>query len=122
MATDTPRDIKLTDDYDWDVSAGDLAILTGADAIVQSVKLHLQFFKGEWFLDLDAGIPYFQDVLIKNPDPNLLQSVFRNALLAIPGVLEIISLSLAIDNETRTLAIDMRLSTDVGELDIQTEV
>jgi hypothetical protein len=122
MATDTPRDLQLDTDGDFAISGGDLQIVSGADAIVQAVKIRLQFFRGEWYLDEDAGLPYFQSVLVKNPDPNVLHSVFRRAILDTPGVLEITSLTLTFDRAERTLTVAFRISTDVGELDSSVEL
>lgn len=122
MAADTPRTLKLDADGDLDFSTGNLQVLAGAEAIVQGVLVRLQFFKGEWFLDLDAGIPYFQSVLVKNPDPNVLQTIFREAILATPGVLALTSLVLTLDRVTRRLTVAFRISTDVGELDASTEL
>lgn len=117
--TDTVRDLALDTNGDFTLTSGDLQLVSGADAIVQAVRIRMQFFKGEWFLDLDAGIPYFQEIFVKNPNPNVLQSLFRQALLETPGILAIESLSLAFDGATRRLTVNYRVSTDVGELTSQ---
>lgn len=117
MASDTRRDIKLDAiTGDWDVSTGDLVILTGGDAIIQSAKLHLGFFQGEWFLDLDAGVPYWQRVMGKVKDPNILYPIFRAALLEPQGVVSVQSLVLTFDRSTRSLRVVFELLTDVGLL------
>ena len=113
----TTRDIALDGNGDWQVTAGDLVLVAGQAAILQAIRIRLQFFKGEWFLDEDAGVPYFQSVLVKNPDPNLLQTIFRDAILATPGVLGLPSLTLTLDRSTRSLTVAFRASTDEGELD-----
>ena len=113
---DTVRDIALGTDGDLSISAGDIVLISGAEAIVQAIRIRLQFFKGEWFIDLNAGIPWFQDVLVKNPDVNLLYSIFRKALLETPGVLAVNALSLSLDRGTRTLTVSYRVSTDTDEL------
>lgn len=122
MATDTPRDFKLGTDGDLDVSSGALELVRGTDAILQSIKCRLQFFKGECFWDRSAGIPYFEDVFVKSPDANVLQSVFRAALLETPGVLEIVDLSLSFDRATRRLSVAFNVSSDVGELDSEVTI
>lgn len=119
MAADTPRTIKLDVNGDFDISTGNLQILTGAESIAQAVRITLQFFKGEWFLNLDAGLPYFQSILVKNPDANQLQAIFRDAILAVPGVSALPSLTLTFDRTTRALSVRCRVSTDFGELDVE---
>jgi hypothetical protein len=117
MAADTKRDIKLTTAGDWSVVAGDLELVSGADAIVQSVRIRLQFFKGEWFLDWNAGIPYFQSVFAKISNPQLLQDIFRKAILETVGINAIQNLTLTIDGASRGLAVSFQAETDVGLLD-----
>ncbi len=112
----TARDIALDDAGDWNISGGDLTLVSDGPAILQALIIALEFFKGEWFLDEEAGLPYFQDVLVKNPDPNVLQSVFRTAILDVPGVLAINELTLLFDTAARTFAVTFRVSTDFGEL------
>lgn len=115
-ATKVPRNIKLTDDNDFDLSTGNLQLLSGTDSIPQDIRLALSFFLGEWYLDRSVGIPYFEDVLVKNPDPNVLQSVFRRAIAARPGVNGVDAITLTQDSETRKLSLAFRASTDAGLL------
>lgn len=116
MAADTVRDLALDDDGDITVSGGDLQLVSGAEAIVQAVRIRLQFFRGEWFLDTEAGVPYFQDVLVKSPDANVLQALFRNAILETPGVSAVNGLTLTFDRTNRSLSVSYRAETDVGEI------
>lgn len=115
-----PRNFKLTSDNDLDLSSGNIQILHGADSIPQALRLRLAFFKGEWFLDRSAGVPFFQDVLKKVPDPNVLQSVFRRAILETPGVIELVDLKLSQDSVTRSLNLAFSARTDAGVLNVTT--
>jgi hypothetical protein len=47
---------------------GDAFIRTTlADEFAQRLRVRLSFFKGEWFLNLDEGMPYYQLILVKGP-------------------------------------------------------
>lgn len=81
-------------------------IVKGAAAIAQRIRVRLLFFKREWFLDQRQGMPYFEAILVKNPDLTLVQSIFRRAILATPGVLAIANLRTNFDRATRTFTID----------------
>lgn len=116
MAADTVRDLKLGADGDLVVTAGDLVCVSGAEAIVQAVRSRLQFFKGEWFLDLDAGLPYYQSILVKNPNVNVLQGTFRDEIAETPGIDSVDSLTLLFDRAARTLSVTYTASTDVGQI------
>lgn len=95
---------------------GDLATVSGADAIVQDIACRLAFFRGEWFLAPDEGVPWFERVLVKNPNPALVRSTIRDALLSTPGVLDVLELSIRFDAAARNLAVTYRVSTDLGEI------
>lgn len=103
------------------LSGGNLATLApSGDSIVQAARSYLRTFLGEWFLD-DAdspqiGVPYFDQVLVKNPDPNTLRSVFRKALLDVPGIATVVSIDMKLVTATRQLLVDWRATTDTGEL------
>jgi len=122
MAADTVRDLKLGADGDFAISGGDLVLISGLEAIAQSVRIRLQFFRGEWYLNTEAGVPWFQSVLVKNPDAVLLRTIFRDAIAETPGILAVVELSLSFDARARRLAVRYRATTDLGELDRTEEV
>lgn len=117
MSSTTARDIALDADGDIEVTLGDLRLVRGLDAIAQSLAIRLQFYKGEWFLDEEAGTPLYQDVLVKNPSPTLLQSIFRERILGTKGVTSILKLDLELDTATRRLTVSGSAMTDLGLLD-----
>lgn len=74
----------VTDDID--LSTGGLQLVTGIDAILQNSRIRFRFFKGEWFLNTTEGIPYFENILIKNPNSITMQSIFRQVILTTEGI------------------------------------
>ena len=92
------------DEATWDMKVPP-NIIKGVPAIAQRLRVRLQFFLKEWFLDQRQGMPYFEAILIKNPDITLVQSIFRRAILATPGVLAIAKMRTALDNATRTFTV-----------------
>lgn len=118
----TARDIALDAAGDIDVSTGDLIMLADAAAIVQAVRIHFSFFKGEWFLDLDAGVPYYQSVFGKVKDPAVLAPIFRAELVKVKGISLVNSLTLKIDTAARTLSIVWSANGDPALLNIVTPV
>lgn len=58
-----------------------------ADAVRQSINVRLSFFRGEWFLDETAGIPYYQQVFQKQPRGiAFVDAIFKDAVLSTKGV------------------------------------
>ncbi len=84
---------------------GRLVLITGSNTdaeILQRVKVRLRFFLGEWFLNTDHGIPYFQDILgTKNLNLDVVQSLFQSEILDVAGVSEMISSLIDYDEKQR---------------------
>jgi len=108
----------LLDDSTWDLStdATDLLLVDQADAIRQHLAQRLKTFMGEWFLDLRVGIPYLQQVMVKSPDPVVLDSVFKAEIINTPGIVELLEFDLAIDAGTRELQLAFKAVADTGAI------
>lgn len=84
---------------------GALAIVTDARAIGEHVRQRLKTFKGEWFLDTDAGVVWLDEIFGRAYDPALAESVVKAEILNTDGIKEIMSFSVAFDRTTRNLII-----------------
>lgn len=116
-------DIKLDVDGDLDISTGDLQLISGVDFIVQSLKIRLQFFQGEWFLDTRLGMPYFQEILVKSTTSKAIAAIYEEAILESPGVLEVHDLLVEFDGATREARISFNAVVEGSDipLDFSTE-
>lgn len=116
-------DLQLSSlDDDLDITNEQMYIVEGDDAIVQHLLVRLRFFKGEWFLNPLLGMPYYDTVLVKNPDLVAIRGIFREAILTTPGILSIDSLNMSLDTPTRTLTVEFTaLKDDGGTLDFSKE-
>ena len=110
-------DVELNSDWDIEPTGSNLTLVTGADAIKQHLGQRLKTFYGEWFLDMEKGIPYFQQVLKKNPDPVVIDSIFKREIIDTPGILQLLEFDLSIDNATRILALSFKVLSIDGEID-----
>lgn len=109
-------DLKLTDanDLKFDSSLR-LSWTTGLDAVAQRLKIRMQMFKGEWFLDLDAGVPYWEDILGQKYDEAQVLAAFRGVLVKTRDVVKILSLTSSFDASTRKLKITWHVTTAFGD-------
>lgn len=99
------KDLALQGD-DLLVTGYDLGLVSDGDQVLQSTKIRLRFFKGEWFLDTDAGVPYFSDVLVKGPEARgHVESIFKRAILSTPEIKTLKSFSLDFDAAQRALKV-----------------
>lgn len=106
----------LLDDNGTVIRNGDWAFAVDRVGIQQRISQVLKSIAGEWFLDLDYGLPYFEQVLVKNPNIPQVTDLFRRAILSIQGVSSVERLSVSFDTAARQLRVDWVASTDLGLL------
>ncbi len=111
LATD-PIDFLLDDDGDLVIP---LQFSRGLPAVAQGIRCRVLLFRDEWFLDLDAGVPYYQDLLGQRFNAARARSIFRDAILSAPGVLELLSLEVSFDAGARLLSVRWKVSTVFGD-------
>ena len=93
----------------WDLTldaTGNLLFVTDElEELRQRLTHRLRFFRGEWFLDTRLGVPFFEDILVKNPRRELVTSILREVILKTDGVASIKTFTLDIDNATRAATV-----------------
>jgi hypothetical protein len=114
-------DIALTPGTgDWLVGPSpdglDLQLIGDGPGLQQAVTIALKFFLGEWFLDQSAGTPWFQAILIKNPNPAAIQAIIRKVILAVPGITSVSAVTITPVSAARAVAITWQATGDTGEL------
>lgn len=98
-------DILIDNDCELVFRDNDLVFADGDAALVQHLRIRFQFFLGEWFLDARIGVPYYQSILIKNPDIPFVVSVFRRVVLTTPGIAALQRFDFDLDGTTRRFSI-----------------
>lgn len=105
--------LALNSNNDFYFDNKKLAIITGNNTdeeILQRIKMRLRFFKDEWFLNFEHGLPYFQDILgTKNLDFNIVESILREQILSVQGVKEIVESSIDYDTNKRQFKYSVNL-------------
>lgn len=77
-------DILLNSQGDISVSAlGDIAL---TESVVQEVLIRLRWIKDEWRLGPDLGFTWFEDVLVKNPNREVICQLIRDEIMQVDGV------------------------------------
>lgn len=101
---------------DLKVTSGRLVLVSRTDALMQKIAQRLRMFQGEWFLDLRAGIPYRRSVFVKNPDYQLIRSIFAQAISSTEGVKSVEAVDLTYFRKERRLQVDWKATAESGEL------
>jgi hypothetical protein len=108
--------------HDLQVENNDLVLTSDADSngtnpILQDILQKMKLFMGEWFLDNSQGVPYFQQILVKNPDQSKVEAIFIELILSTPGVDTLIEYSFTPDFAKRSFAITFSAQTTKGVVD-----
>ena len=76
---------------------------------IQRIRTCLRRIAGEWFLDINAGLPYFGGQMLGGKDYEYVKLIIREAILAIDGVNKITEINLIADNKTKKVSVYVEL-------------
>ena len=108
----------LDSNNDLIIQAGRLATVADGEEVVQHVRSRLLFYLGEWFLDIDAGVPYFQEIFTKPANLANIESIFKSKILRTPGVQRLTEFSMTYEGgSTRELTVAFSAETIYGLID-----
>lgn len=115
------RDIDLDDDGDILIADADVVVIQEAQQVALAVRIAINTFRGEWFLNTDAGVPYFQNILGRKVVATTAEfdSVIRAAILAVEGVNRVVSFESSFDHRNRVYEVSFTVDTEYGPIDYQ---
>jgi hypothetical protein len=100
---------------DLRVEGGVVQLVRDADAIAQEVRVTLRWWRGEWFLDTSAGMPYLEQLLGKGISEETIREMLTARIEAVPGVGHVESIEIDTDRARRVSSIDIVIVTEEGE-------
>lgn len=112
------KDLTLNTAHDLDITNFDLSIIEGADSVAQNVKIRLLFFKGEWFLNTAVGLPFYEDIFVKNPNLGHIDAIIKAEILETPEVNSLLEYESNFDRRLRKLPITFTIDTTYGPITI----
>lgn len=98
--------------HDLVLRGGAVSRSRGLKAIRQGIKSRLLFSRGENFIDFREGVPWLASILRKGASLAIVRSIIQEAILSVPGVLDVPVLNL--DLTGRDLTIDYEARTELG--------
>lgn len=97
-------DIALDSTGDLYVSPqGDIAL---TDSLAQKIRIRLLWLAEEWRWDREEGLPYQEELFIKNPDTDIFARRIREAIFEVEGVTGIRNVLINVDPRTRKAQIE----------------
>lgn len=127
MLSTTRRDIKLGAGYDLDLSSGTFVFTSGVEGVLQAIKFAVQMHKGEYFANLDEGIPYFERVNVTADEAifgarigatDRALAAYRSVIAAVEGVRAVVSLSATLTSD-RTITIQWAVTIAFADTETQ---
>lgn len=83
------------------------------NSVAQKIKIRLLWFLDEWrWAEDGTGLPYFDELFIKNPDTDMFESLIREQIFDVDEVTDVPSVSVTYDAQTRTGVISFTAETD----------
>ncbi|WP_408956240.1 hypothetical protein [Natroniella sp. ANB-PHB2] len=114
------RGLKL-ESGDLVVADNDLELVDGPTELQQRIKLALSINRGEWFLDLNAGVPYIELMRQKGTQEQLKREVAK-VIASFDEVEEITQLNMNYDGANRSLVVNFSAKLENGdEIEIEIE-
>ncbi len=103
-------DILLDKEGDMIITEQGDILLEGS--VAQKINTRLRWFEGEWRWDVEEGLPYFEDLFIKNPDTDAFESRIREKIFEVEEVTEVKDVRIVRHPETRGASIFYTALTD----------
>jgi len=109
---------QLTNVGDVKFENGNFVPVVGVSALIDRIATRLRTFLGEWFLNTEIGVPYYQNILgQKNPNFGVLYAIFAKEIRDTVGVISLRRLSLDYEAGDRQLSITFSVQAEDGILE-----
>lgn len=111
-------DIRLNPgNWDLDLEGGDLVLIQEHEETVQHIRQRLLMFQGEWFLDLEDGLPWLEEILGKPREMAMVEALLKERIQGSPGVEELTAFGLEeVPGAERTVRVDFTVRLADGEI------
>ena len=108
----------LDSNNDLVIEGGQLKLVSDGAEVVQHVKTRLLFYLEEWFLNLQAGTPYFQQIFTKPVNLANIESIIKSRILNTPEVKTLLEFSMDYEGDSvRKLNVSFSAETSYGVID-----
>ena len=96
---------------------GDLALTDRGDiqltsSVRQKIDIKLKWFAGEWRWNEDVGLPYYDDIFVKEPNLEQIEDNLTEAIFEIDEIVDVDGISIEIDSKNRKATVSFTAYTD----------
>ena len=93
-------------------------VVDGLESVRQRITQALRFWRGTWFRDQDAGVPWLPDLLGRPGGLGLITSAITARIATVADVTGVEDVDTSFDAATRILSYRARAHTVYGDTDI----
>lgn len=93
---------------------GSFATVKDGAEVLQHIKARLDAFKGEWFLDVESGTPWFQDIFVNPVNIANIESIIKSRIIETKGVLKLLTFETNYTSNDRKMFITYSGETKYG--------
>ena len=90
---------------DGDISLSEEGDIILTESVRQAARVRLQWFLEEWRLGPKLGLPYFEEVFIKNPNIPKIKKMISDTILEIDNVDSVTEVTITVDSKTRAATV-----------------
>jgi hypothetical protein len=105
---------RLSPTGDYTFGFGNASFISDIDAVAQAIGTKLKLFQGEWWENINEGLPFFQEIA-GHSDINAIDLLIQARILEVPNVVSIESYASNIDKNRRYTA-TVTVNTAFGSL------
>ena len=100
----------------------DLGLVDKLNQVIQNLAIRLRFIRGEWFLNIDAGIPYYQYFFVKKPNRIQIESFIINEIVTTRNISQLTEFSSGYDAVYRRFRVRFKAISDYGVVEFDEEL
>lgn len=94
--------------------AGQIKQVTGVDAVAQRIYCKLKTYLGEFWLNRELGVPYYQVIFKKGVDLSIVNTLIKSYILSDDAIIEITEYTFSLDRVKREFTIAFSAKTTIG--------
>jgi hypothetical protein len=112
-------DLKLNSDNDIYLNDYNDFVIVDDDKeqFIQRLRIKLKTFKGEWFLNTDIGIDYFNEVFTNKSNIEKIKNIFKVAIMEEKESVKLKEFELTMDSD-RKIFLYAFLETIFGNIEV----
>lgn len=115
MSDHLSNPVRVGGDYCFGHSSRDFQV-DNPVAVAQAILTRLRLFMGEWFLNLNEGTPWFQEILGHPYRGGIPDAVIRQRITGTPYVTQLYDYASSWNSATRIYTVSAKVFTAFGQI------